>query len=203
MSQVAATIGGRSVNANSALAVLDPSTGQLLSEVADCGRAEVDQAVQAARHASKALRRVATAERARILRHIGHLIERDLDDLAKLECRQTGKLLKQARRDTEITSRYFDFYASAIETFSGSSIALNNKTVTYTLSEPHGVTAHVIPWNYPLQTRGRIIAPALAMGNCCVLKPAEEASLTALRVAELALEAGLPAGAPNVVVIGL
>ena len=192
-------IGGRPVNVSNALAVLDPSTGELLSEVADCGRAEVDQAVRAARHVSKAWRRVATAERARILRLIGHLIECDLDGLAKLECRQTGKPLKQARRDAEITSRYFDFYASAIETFYGSSIPLNDKTVIYTLWEPHGVTAHVIPWNYPLQILGRTIAPALAMGNCCVLKPAEEAPLTALRVAELALEADLPAGALNVV----
>ncbi len=199
MNQIAAIVGGKPVNATSAVAVLDPSTGEVFSEVADCGPAEIDQAVRAARHALKAWRRVAIAERAQILRRIGRLIERDLDDLAKLECRQTGKPLKQARRDTEITSRYFDFYASAIETFYGSSIPLNDKTVIYTQWEPHGVTAHVIPWNYPLQILGRTVAPALAMGNCCVLKPAEEAPLTALRVAELALEAGLPAGALNVV----
>src|SRR6202040_2276122 len=83
--------------------------------------------------------------------------------------------------DVEITTRYFDFYASTIETFYGSSIPLNEKTVITTTWEPHGVTAHIIPWNYPLQILGRTIAPALAMGNCCVLKP------------------GLPAGAFNVV----
>jgi aldehyde dehydrogenase (NAD+) len=199
MTELAALIGGKPVKSGASLPVLDPSTGTVLTMVADCGAAEVDQAVRAARGAFALWRRVAVAERAKILRRIGHLIERDSEELARLECRQTGKPLRQARRDVEITTRYFDFYASAIETFYGSSIPLNERTVIYTMWEPHGVTAHVIPWNYPLQILGRSIAPALAMGNCCVLKPAEEAPLTAIRVGELALEAGLPAGAFNVV----
>jgi aldehyde dehydrogenase (NAD+)/betaine-aldehyde dehydrogenase len=107
--------------------------------------------------------------------------------------------LRQARRDAELTARYFDFYASAVETHYGSSIPLNADTMIFTQWEPHGVTAHVIPWNYPMQIFARTIAPALAMGNCCVLKPAEEAPLTAVQLALLALEAGLPAGALNVV----
>jgi aldehyde dehydrogenase (NAD+)/betaine-aldehyde dehydrogenase len=126
-------------------------------------------------------------------------VERDREELARLEALQTGKPLRQARRDAEITTRYFDFYASALETHYGSSIPLNADTLIYTQWEPHGVTAHVIPWNYPMQIFARTIAPALAMGNCCVLKPAEEAPLTALRLAALALEAGLPSGALNVV----
>ncbi len=199
MNQLAALISGKPVKTKAKLAVLDPSTGAVLSEVADCGPAEVDQAVRAARGALPSWRRTAVANRAKILRRTGQLIERDRDEMARLECRQTGKPLHQARRDVEITTRYFDFYASAIETFYGSSIPLNEKTVITTTWEPHGVTAHIIPWNYPLQILGRTIAPALAMGNCCVLKPAEEAPLTALRVGELALEAGLPAGAFNVV----
>jgi aldehyde dehydrogenase (NAD+) len=199
MNQLAAFIRGRPVETATAIPVIDPSSGAVFSEIADCGPAEIDQAVGAAREAARTWRRVAVADRARILRRIAQLIERDLESLARLECQQTGKPLRQARRDAEITSRYFDFYASAIETFYGASIPLNEKTVIYTMWEPHGVTAHIIPWNYPLQILGRTVAPALAMGNCCVLKPAEEAPLTALQVGALALEAGLPPGAFNVV----
>ena len=124
---------------------------------------------------------------------------RDLDQLGWAESQQTGKPLKQGRRDAEITARYFDFYASAIETFAGSTIPLNDDTLIYTRWEPHGVTGHIVPWNYPLQILARSVAPALAMGNGSVLKPAEETPLTALRMAELAIEAGLPDGLFNVV----
>ncbi|MDP9028311.1 MAG: aldehyde dehydrogenase family protein, partial [Actinomycetota bacterium] len=130
---------------------------------------------------------------------IGQLVLRDLDALGALESQQTGKPLKQGRRDTEITARYFDFYASAIETFAGATIPLNDDTLIYTRWEPHGVAAHIVPWNYPLQILARSVAPALAMGNGSVLKPAEETPLTALRIAEIALEAGLPEGLFNVV----
>jgi len=199
MKQEAAFINGQSIETPNSVAVLDPSSGKEIAQTADCGPAEIDLAVRAARRASPQWRKVAVADRARILRRIGQLIERDREELAHLEALQTGKPLRQARRDAEITSRYFDFYASAIETHYGSSIPLNSDTLIYTQWEPHGVTAHVIPWNYPMQIFARTIAPALAMGNCCVLKPAEEAPLTALRLAVLALEAGLPAGALNIV----
>ncbi|HEV3424780.1 MAG TPA: aldehyde dehydrogenase family protein [Paraburkholderia sp.] len=199
MKQVAAVINGESVETRNTVAVLDPSTGEAFAGTPDCGPAEIDLAVSAARRASHQWRKVAVAERARILRRFAQLIERDRDDLGHLEALQTGKPLRQARRDAELTARYFDFYASAVETHYGSSIPLNADTMIFTQWEPHGVTAHVIPWNYPMQIFARTIAPALAMGNCCVLKPAEEAPLTALRLALLALEAGLPAGALNVV----
>jgi aldehyde dehydrogenase (NAD+) len=199
MKQVAAVINGESIETRDTVAVLDPSSGEVIAQTPDCGPAEIDLAVSAARRASHQWHKVAVADRARILRRIAQLIERDRDDLAHLEALQTGKPLRQARRDAELTSRYFDFYASAVETHYGSSIPLNADTMIFTQWEPHGVTAHVIPWNYPMQIFARTIAPALAMGNCCVLKPAEEAPLTALRLALLALEAGLPAGALNVV----
>ena len=199
MRQFGALVNGKPIQTASAVDVIDPSTGEVFARTADCGPGEIDQAVTAARQAATTWRRTAVAERARILRETSRLILRDLADLARLEAQQTGKPLRQARRDTEITARYFDFYASAIETFYGSTIPLDEGTFVYTVWEPHGVTAHIIPWNYPLQILGRSVAPALAMGNCCVLKPAEEAPLTALRLAELALEAGLPAGAFNVV----
>jgi aldehyde dehydrogenase (NAD+) len=199
MKQEAAFINGQSVETSNTVSVLDPSSGNELGRTADCGPEEIDLAVRAARRASPQWRTMAIAERARVLRRIGQLVERDREELARLEALQTGKPLRQARRDAEITTRYFDFYASALETHYGSSIPLNADTLIYTQWEPHGVTAHVIPWNYPMQIFARTIAPALAMGNCCVLKPAEEAPLTSLRLAALALEAGLPAGALNIV----
>lgn len=199
MKQAAAVINGESIETRNTVAVLDPSSGEVIAQTPECGPAEIDFAVTAARRASRQWRKVAVADRARILRRIAQLIERDRDDLARLESLQTGKPLRQGRRDAELTSRYFDFYASAVETHYGSSIPLNADTMIFTEFEPHGVTAHVIPWNYPMQIFARTIAPALAMGNCCVLKPAEEAPLTALRLASIALEAGLPVGALNVV----
>jgi aldehyde dehydrogenase (NAD+) len=199
MKQEAAFVDGQSIETSNTVSVLDPSSGNEIARTADCGPEEIDLAVRAARRASPRWRTTAIAERAGVLRRIGQLVERDREELARLEALQTGKPLRQARRDAEITTRYFDFYASALETHYGSSIPLNADTLIYTQWEPHGVTAHVIPWNYPMQIFARTIAPALAMGNCCVLKPAEEAPLTALRLAALALEAGLPAGALNVV----
>jgi aldehyde dehydrogenase (NAD+) len=199
MRQLAAVINGKRVETEAVVEVVDPSTGDVFAITSDCGPAEIDLAVTAAAEAAQSWRRVPTAERARVLRRLAALIERDLEALARVEAQQTGKPLRQARRDTEITSRYFDFYASAIETFYGTTVPLDDGTHVFTTWEPHGVTAHIIPWNYPLQILGRSVAAALAMGNCCVLKPAEEAPLTALMIADLALEAGLPAGALNVV----
>lgn len=199
MEQLGALINGKQVHTDAVVPVVDPSTGLVFAQTADCGPAQIDEAVLAARDAGDSWRTVATADRARVLRRIAGLIERDLDVLAALEAQQTGKPLKQARRDTEITARYFDFYASAVETFYGTTIPLNDETLIYTQWQPHGVTAHIIPWNYPLQILGRSVAPSLAMGNGCVLKPAEETPLTALHLAGLALEAGLPAGLFNVV----
>ncbi len=199
MEQLASLINGSNVTTDTSVEVVDPSTGEVFTRTTDCGPSEVDAAVSAARAASPAWRRTATADRARILRRISDLILRDRDEIARMETIQTGKPLRQAVRDTEITARYFDFYASAIETFYGTSIPLDSKTMVFTRWEPHGVTAHIIPWNYPLQILGRSVAPALAMGNCCVLKPAEQTPSTAIHLARLALEAGLPAGVFNVV----
>jgi aldehyde dehydrogenase (NAD+) len=199
MAQLPALIAGQQVATKAEVPVEDPSTGAVMAVTADCGPAEVDAAVRAATEASRSWRLVAVPERARLLRRLSALIGRDLESLGALESQQTGKPLRQGRRDAEITVRYFDFYASAVETLYGSAFSLDENTTVQTRFEPHGVTAHIIPWNYPLQILGRSIAPALAMGNCTVLKPAEEAPLTALKIAELALEAGFPPGALNVV----
>jgi aldehyde dehydrogenase (NAD+) len=199
MNQLPALIDGKPVATTAEVPVEDPSTGEVMAVTADCGPAEIDAAVRSAADAAQGWRRVAVPERARLLRRLSALIERDARSLGTLESRQTGKPLRQGLRDAEITVRYFDFYASAVETFYGASFSLDERTSVQTRWEPHGVTGHVIPWNYPMQILGRSVAPALAMGNCVVLKPAEEAPLTALKIGELALEAGLPPGTLNVV----
>ncbi|QYJ17228.1 NADP/NAD-dependent aldehyde dehydrogenase PuuC [Rubrobacter xylanophilus DSM 9941] len=179
---------------------IDPSTGEPCALVARCGREEVDQAVEAARGAhEKAWRRSTPAERARVLHRISQLLHENREEIARLESLDTGKPLSQARADAAVAARYFEFYANTIESFYGETIPALSDTLVYTLRDPHGVTAHIIPWNYPIQISCRTVAPALATGNCCVLKPAEEAPLTALRLGELALEAGLPPGVLNVV----
>ncbi len=200
MTRYPVLIGGEEVYGQATFVDLDPSTGRELAEVARGGPDEINSAVAAARETlERTWRRTKTAERARILRRISELIRRDHELLAELESLDTGKPLRQAKGDADVAARYFEFYASAIETLYGDTIPIDPDLFIYTLREPFGVTAHIIPWNYPLQIGARTVAPALAAGNCCVLKPAEEAPLTAIHLGRLGLEAGLPPGALNVV----
>ncbi len=199
METLPALVAGKPMTADATVDVLNPSTGEVIAVTVDCGPAQVAAAVEAAAEAQVTWRAQPVADRARVLRRIAQLIERDQQELGRLESEQTGKPVTQGLRDAELTARYFDFYASAVETFYGTTIPLNDSSFVFTGYEPHGVTAHIVPWNYPLQILARSVAPSLAMGNCCVAKPAEEAPLTVLRLAQLALEAGLPAGAFNVV----
>src|SRR5215212_8284789 len=195
-----AIIGGEKVEAAQTFEDQDPSTGQPCAQVARCGKGEIDQAVEAARRTHEdTWRRTIPAERARVLHKIAELLRRDHEELARLESMDTGKPLAQARTDATVAARYFEFYANIIESFYGDTIPALEGTFVYTVREPFGVTGHIVPWNYPIQIGCRSVAPALAVGNCCVMKPAEEASLTAIRVGELVLEAGLPPGALNVV----
>jgi aldehyde dehydrogenase (NAD+)/betaine-aldehyde dehydrogenase len=195
-----AIIGGERVEAASVFEDVDPSTGTPLAEVARCGSREVNDAVTAAWDAFEGVwRRTSAAERARALRGLCELVRRERDDLALLESRDTGKPLRQARTDVDVAARYFEFYADTVEAVYGDTIPVSQEIFAYTLREPYGVTGHIVPWNYPIQIGSRTVAPALAAGNCCVLKPASEAPLTALRLGELALEAGFPPGALNVV----
>ena len=195
-----AIIGGEKVNGSGTFENVDPSTGQVFAAVARCTAAEVEGAVQAAREAhEKHWRRTTPDERARILHRIAELLRRDHEELSRLESMDTGKPLAQAKADATVAARYFEFYANTIESLYGDTIPALADTFTYTVREPYGVTGHIIPWNYPIQMGCRTVAPALATGNCCVLKPAEEAPLTPIKLGELALEAGLPPGAFNVV----
>lgn len=130
---------------------------------------------------------------------LGKLVEGRVEALARLEALDVGKPLKQARADALALARYCEFYGGAADKLMGESIPYLDGYTVYTLREPHGVTAHIVPWNYPMQIIGRSVGAALAAGNCCVLKPAEDACLTALAFADLAKEAGLPDGVLNVV----
>lgn len=197
----ACLIGGRQVAAEAGLLpVVDPSTGAEIGAIARGGTAEVEAAVRAAEQALAGdWGKAGAAERGRALARIGALVAERAEDLARIEAADVGKPLPQARADAQALARYMEFYAGAADKLMGDTIPFLPGYTAWTERVPHGVTAHVIPWNYPMQIIGRSVGAALAAGNACVLKPAEEASLGALAFAALAAEAGLPTGALNVV----
>ncbi len=178
----------------------DPSTGEEIGTIARGTATDIDAAVTAAQGALEGeWGRMTALERGRILARIGQLVQERIDDLAVIEATDVGKPLTQARNDALALARYMEFYGGAADKVMGETIPYLDGYTVYTLREPHGVTGHIVPWNYPMQIIGRSVGAALAMGNAAVLKPAEEACLTALAFAHLAEEAGLPAGALNVV----
>jgi aldehyde dehydrogenase (NAD+) len=182
------------------LALENPSTGAEICRIARGTAADIDAAVAAARTALAGdWGRTTAAERGRLLARLGRLVEQNAEALARLEAADVGKPLKQARADVTALARYMEFYAGAADKVMGQTIPYLGGYTVYTLREPHGVTAHIVPWNYPMQIIGRSVGAALAMGNAAVLKPAEEACLTALAFADLARQAGFPPGALNVV----
>lgn len=182
------------------LPTYDPASGETLTAVAISSGADVDEAVDAAARALKgAWRSTVPAERSRILYRIAQLIRRDLARLAQVESLDSGKPLREARGDVETSARYFEYYAGIADKLQGETIPLGPGFLSFTLHEPVGVTAHIIPWNFPLVTTARGLAPALAAGCTAVVKPAEQTPLTALLLADLLTEAGLPQGVYNVV----
>ena len=193
-------IGGVWVQADAEIEVIDPSTNKPITSIARGTIADIDAAVNAAQSALVGEWGAMTAlERGRILIKVGVAVLNHVEDLAKIEAIDVGKPLTQARADAVALARYMEFYGGAADKITGETIPYLDEYTVYTLREPHGVTAHIVPWNYPMQIVGRSVGAALAMGNACVLKPAEEACLTALAFAEIAQKAGLPAGALNVV----
>ncbi|WP_299983997.1 aldehyde dehydrogenase family protein [uncultured Ruegeria sp.] len=182
------------------LTLVNPSDGSEICQIARGTEPDIDAAVRAAQTARNGgWGRVTALERGRILTRLGQLVLDRVDDLAQLEAMDVGKPLTQARADAVALARYCEFYGGAADKVMGETIPYLDGYTVYTLREPHGVTGHIVPWNYPMQIIGRSVGAALAMGNACVLKPAEEACLTALAFAHLALDAGLPPGALNVV----
>ena len=190
----------RNAENNETIDVFDPSTGEVLCKVARGSTNDIDEAVKAAKAAMDGEWGKMTAlERGRILTNIGEKIKEYEDELTEIESHDVGKPVKQARADAIAMARYFEFYGGAADKVMGHTIPYMDGYTVYTLREPHGVTGHIVPWNYPMQITGRCVGGALAMGNTCVLKPSEEACLTALLFARIAEEAGLPEGVLNVV----
>ena len=189
------------------LSLEDPSDGSALATIARGDAADIDAAVAAARAAvdggghagARAWGAYSAMERGRVLAAISARVLANVEMLARLEVHDVGKPLKQARADAVALARYFEFYGGAADKVHGETLPFAAGYTALTLREPHGVTGHIVPWNYPMQIVGRSVGAALAMGNACVLKPAEEACLTVLAFARLCAEAGLPAGALNVV----
>jgi aldehyde dehydrogenase (NAD+) len=145
-----AIIGGDRVNGSRVFEDIDPSTGQPFATVTRCGEPEINQAVEAAREAhERTWRRTTPAERTRVLHRIAELLRRDHEELARLESMDTGKALKQARADVTVAARYFEFYANTIESFYGDTIPALADTFVYTVREPYGVTAQIIPGTIP------------------------------------------------------
>jgi acyl-CoA reductase-like NAD-dependent aldehyde dehydrogenase len=183
------------------LDTMDPSSGEPLATVAAATAADIDRAVASARSAldAKEWGGAPPAERGRIMMRIAHAIRERAEELATLESRDNGKPLRQARTDVQVAARYFEFFAGIADKIMGQTIPLGPGMLDYTVREPIGVSAQIVPWNYPIQIGARGVAPALAAGCTVVLKPSSEAPMTALRLGEIGLACGLPPGVLNVV----
>ncbi len=181
---------------------LNPATGELLAEVAAGSAADVDRAVESSRNAfrSAGWRRMSPHKRAHLLWKLADLLERNADELAALETRDQGKPYFESRKvDLPSVVENFRYFAGVAARMEGETIPVQGPYLTYTLREPLGVVGCIVPWNFPLSLAAWKVAPALACGNTVVLKPAEQTPLTALRLGELAAEAGFPPGVLNVV----
>ncbi|RKE36438.1 aldehyde dehydrogenase (NAD+) [Paraburkholderia sp. BL23I1N1] len=191
----------RAPHSEATLPTIEPATGRSYGQIADSDARDVDAAVAAARAAYDvgAWGRTSACERGRLLSRFGQRIADLADELTTMESRDTGKPIQVAKADIAALARYFEFYGGAADKLHGETIPYQTGYQVSVLREPHGVTGHILPWNYPAQMFGRTLAPALAAGNATVLKPAEDACATALRLAEVATEIGFPPGAINVV----
>jgi aldehyde dehydrogenase (NAD+) len=183
---------------------VDPSTGEAFAEIARGTGADIMRAVAAARAAVGELfdgpwGRLSAAQRGRLMLKLSAAVTDRAEELAALEARDTGKSMRTARADAAALARYFEYYGGACDKLHGETLPYDTGYTVLTIREPHGVTGHIIPWNYPMQIFGRTVGASLAAGNACVVKPAEDASLSILRLAELAAEIGFPAGTLNIV----
>jgi acyl-CoA reductase-like NAD-dependent aldehyde dehydrogenase len=179
--------------------VLNPATEEPLAELESAGVEQTDAAVARAKAAFPAWRAVAPGDRARLLRRLATLVEEHHEELSRIESRNVGKPINGARGEIGMVAQVFHFYAGAVDKHYGETIPVAGG-VDMTFREPLGVVGLIVPWNFPLNIASWKLGPALACGNTVVLKPAELTPLSALRLAELALEAGIPEGVLNVVV---
>ena len=186
---------------------VNPATGEVLTQVAEASSADVDQAVLAARKALEdragPWRKMSASERGNMIWRLGDLIEKNIDELAELETLDNGKPIFESRNiDMPMVIDVFRYFAGMATKIQGETVNTFENAFTYTLREPVGVVGLIIPWNFPLLLASYKLGPALACGNTVVLKPAEQTPLTSLRLGELAIEAGVPAGVLNILTGG-
>ncbi len=196
-------INGEAVDASSGrtFTTFNPATEEAICAVAEAGPEDVHRAVEAARaaFAGGPWPALSPAERQRVLWKLGDLILEHADELARLETLDNGKPIFESRRvDVPMLANCFHYFAGWATKLAGETLPVSPSFFTYTLREPLGVIGAIIPWNFPMIMVGWKVAPALAAGNCVVLKPAELTPLTAIRIGELALEAGVPPGVLNI-----
>ncbi|MCB4363326.1 aldehyde dehydrogenase family protein [Hydrogenophaga taeniospiralis] len=195
-------INGQFVDAESGetLATLNPHDNSIITEVSMAGKSDVDKAVAAAEKALPAWSRMSGMDRGRILLKLADLIEANAEELARLESLDTGHPIRDSRMlDVPRTAVTFRYFGGMADKFQGEQIPVEAGFLNYTLREPVGVVGQVVPWNFPLMFTSWKMAPALAAGNCVVMKPAEITPLSSLKIAELMAEAGMPAGVVNIV----
>jgi len=196
-------IGGKFVDSVSGktFAAINPATGQTLCQVAEGDKADIDLAVKAARKAleSGPWKTMDAADRGRLLFKLSDLVEKNAEELAALESLNCGKTINDARGDMQGVVNTLRYYAGWADKIEGKTVPVRGNFLSYTLRQPVGVVGQIIPWNFPLLMLAWKWGPALACGNTVVMKPAEQTPVTAMRLAEYALEAGFPAGVINVV----
>jgi acyl-CoA reductase-like NAD-dependent aldehyde dehydrogenase len=186
------------VASKEAIQVIEPATEQVMAELPRAGAEETDEAVERAKRAFPAWRAVTPSDRSALLHRLANAIEARVEDLAKLEARNAGKPISDARGEIGMVVETFRYYAGAPERLTGKTIPVSGG-IDMTFREPLGVVGLITPWNFPLTIASWKVAPALAAGNTVVLKPAELTPLTAIELERIALEAGLPDGVLNVV----
>ena len=196
-------IGGewRSGQEENTFDVVEPATSEVMARAAVASPADVDGAVKAAREAFErgSWSEAPASARAKVLYKIAELIRADVDRLATLEARNAGKPIRDARDEVLGAAQCFEYYAGAATRIYGETIPVTAPGLDFTLREPVGVVALIVPWNFPLTIASWKVAPALAAGNAAILKPASYTPLTALELGRIALEAGLPKGVLNVI----
>jgi len=183
----------------STIDLIEPATGERLASIEQATSDDVDRAVRAAEKAFDPWRKIHPRERGRILLKLAALIRENSDELARAESRNVGKPIRDSRDEVGLAADCFEYYAGTTNKVFGQTIPTASTGVLMTFREPVGVCGIIVPWNFPIAITSWKVAPALAMGNCVVLKPAEQTPLTALRLADLALKAGIPEGVFTVI----
>jgi len=196
-------IDGKQIDASSGKVrqLMNPANGNLLAEVAEAGVEDMNLAVEVAHRAfyEGPWRQMNSRERTSILLKISQLIRENADELARLESNNVGKPIRESEDEVQLAANCFEYYAGVINKIGGQTIPVAAQGVSMTFREPIGVCGLIVPWNFPIAITSWKISPALAMANTIIVKPASQTPLTALRIGEIALEAGLPEGVLNIV----